>query len=388
MATKKQTGYLVIGDISGYTSYVASTELEHAQEILSELLALILRKFQPVLRLAKFEGDAVFAVAPGESIKRGESVLEIIESTYVAFRDRVDGIHRRTTCTCRACSAIPTLDLKFMLHYGDYIVSDIGHNHQETVGTDVNLLHRLTKNTVMESTGWEAYSLFTAEALEAMGISGEGMTRVVESYDHLGEIETFNIDLHERYETLTSERLAFVEAEDADIVLGTVIDAPRSIVWEWLNDPNKRRLYIAGSAWSAITRPGGRTTVGATNHCAHGDDELLVENMLDWRPYDYYTCESYDHGEENGDRNISTYMLTALENDDGLERTKIDLHMQILLKNPNPINKFITKMMMRYLGFGPMLRKVKELIENDVSVTDWALEIPEISFPNAGAIQE
>jgi hypothetical protein len=42
MSNLMQHGYLVLADISGYTSYVASTELEHAQAILRELLEVIL----------------------------------------------------------------------------------------------------------------------------------------------------------------------------------------------------------------------------------------------------------------------------------------------------------------------------------------------------------
>ena len=38
MERKTQTGYLVLADISGYTSYVAQTEIEHADMALSYLL--------------------------------------------------------------------------------------------------------------------------------------------------------------------------------------------------------------------------------------------------------------------------------------------------------------------------------------------------------------
>ena len=61
MSTTSNHGYLVIADISGYTSFVAKTELEHSHEILSELLELILEKFQPLMTISKLEGDAVFA---------------------------------------------------------------------------------------------------------------------------------------------------------------------------------------------------------------------------------------------------------------------------------------------------------------------------------------
>ena len=59
-----QHGHLLLADISGYTSYVASTELSHSQEILTELLELIIEHFKPLLTISKIEGDAIFAYAP------------------------------------------------------------------------------------------------------------------------------------------------------------------------------------------------------------------------------------------------------------------------------------------------------------------------------------
>ncbi len=68
---------------------------------------------------------------------------------------------RATTCTCNVCRNIPTLDLKFFIHCGDYIQQIIA-NIKELVGSDVNLIHRLTKNHVKEMTGWRAYIMYTA----------------------------------------------------------------------------------------------------------------------------------------------------------------------------------------------------------------------------------
>lgn len=39
MTSETEHGYLILADISGYTSYLAQVELEHAQEILTDLLA-------------------------------------------------------------------------------------------------------------------------------------------------------------------------------------------------------------------------------------------------------------------------------------------------------------------------------------------------------------
>ncbi len=61
MSTATQNGFFVIADISGYTSFVAKTELDHSHEIFTELLELLVERFQPMMTISKLEGDAVFA---------------------------------------------------------------------------------------------------------------------------------------------------------------------------------------------------------------------------------------------------------------------------------------------------------------------------------------
>ena len=46
-----QHGHLLLADISGYTSYVAKTELEYSQEIPSELLEVIIMRIKPQLKV-------------------------------------------------------------------------------------------------------------------------------------------------------------------------------------------------------------------------------------------------------------------------------------------------------------------------------------------------
>src|ERR1043165_6477011 len=125
MAVNTQNGYLVLADISGYTAYLAGVELDHAHGILSDLLQIIVERFGALLTISKLEGDAVFAYAPEAKLPRGELLLELLESTYVAFRDRQAAIKRRTTCQCNACRRIPDLDLKLLAHYGDYLRQDV-----------------------------------------------------------------------------------------------------------------------------------------------------------------------------------------------------------------------------------------------------------------------
>ncbi|HEX5809405.1 MAG TPA: DUF2652 domain-containing protein [Anaerolineales bacterium] len=292
-----QHGYLLLADISGYTSFVAGTELDHSHEILSDLLETICMQIEKLLTIHKLEGDAVFAYAPEATIARGETILELVEATYVAFRDRQTDMKRSTTCTCRACQNIPNLDLKFILHHGNYIIQHV-HGIREMVGSDVNLVHRLSKNHVTEATGWNAYLMITEPCLVHLDLMLQSAYEQTESYEHLGEIKTLNLDLHRRYAELKEARRVLITRDEADIEFAVDFPTPPPVTWEWLQDPNRRNLWSDSHIhWSGGDRPQGRTGSGASNHCAHGKS-VSIEVTVDWRPFEYSTTESFDKGKK------------------------------------------------------------------------------------------
>jgi hypothetical protein len=55
---RSREGYLVLADIAGYTAFLTGNELEHAQGIIEECMALIRVRLTPPLRFVKLEGDA------------------------------------------------------------------------------------------------------------------------------------------------------------------------------------------------------------------------------------------------------------------------------------------------------------------------------------------
>jgi hypothetical protein len=198
MERKTQTGYLLLADISGYTSFVAQTEIEHAGLALSYLLETIVENLDDLLTIAKLEGDAVFAYIEDEKLEDCKFLMELINDTYLAFRAKALSLHGQATCPCRACQALPTLDLKFILHHGNFVLQQVA-GIRDLLGTDVNLIHRLLKNGVSESTGWKGYALFTAQTLEHMQCSKDSYFKRCETYEHLGDVNIYCMDLHVRY---------------------------------------------------------------------------------------------------------------------------------------------------------------------------------------------
>ena len=168
MKSDSQIGYLIIADISGYTSYVAKTEIQNAQALLAGLLTRIVEQFKPVVEISRLEGDAVFAYSGSSMSLQGETLMELIESTYVAFREGQE-VYRRTLCDCEACQSLPTLELKFIIHHGEYAIQKV-RDYRELIGSDVNLAHRLLKNHATEATGLQAYALITESALTQMNL--------------------------------------------------------------------------------------------------------------------------------------------------------------------------------------------------------------------------
>lgn len=203
MERKTQTGYLVLADISGYTSFVAQTEIEHAGLALSYLLETIVTHMSQCLTISKLEGDAVFAFCEGNTLPANKSMLDLIDTTYAAFRDHAQSLFKGATCTCRACQSLPMLDLKFFIHYGEFVLQHIA-GIKDLLGTDVNLVHRLTKNHVTEATGWQGYALFTQPGLEHLQADRSAFLQQHESYEHLGDIATYVMELHTRYATSRS----------------------------------------------------------------------------------------------------------------------------------------------------------------------------------------
>ena len=145
------------------------------------LLDTIVTAIAPTFRLVKLEGDAVFAVSDGAD-PDGEAVLATVHRCYAAFRNRLTAAGSSWTCTCDACARIGLLDLKFVVHHGSYVVQPIA-GHEELLGPDVNLAHRLLKNHARDWVGVVPYALLTDAVIDALEIPTAGMTAGEETYD-------------------------------------------------------------------------------------------------------------------------------------------------------------------------------------------------------------
>lgn len=321
MLTQPEPACLVIADISGYTSFLAGAELDHAQDILADLMSTVVSALRPTFKLAKLEGDAAFAFTITESIDAAQ-LQDVVERCYFTFRRRVRDISQGSTCECDSCDLVPRLDLKVVAHHGRVVRQRIASS-EELVGSDVIVVHRLLKNHVEEATGVSAYALYTDACVAAMGISDPveaGFAEHVESFDGVGEIRSWVRDLHAAWDAELSRARLVVQDRDLALRLEAAVQAPPALVWEFMTSPALRPRWQHGVEGVVETGAvAGRRGIGTVNHCIHGKD-AIVEEVLDWQPYDHVTYRTL-LPVPNAPKLVSTYQFEDL----GDGRTLVEL---------------------------------------------------------------
>ena len=88
MSGDVKTGYLFVADISGYTKFMADSELEHAKGILEDLFGAILPAINSPVQISGLLGDAVFAYVIDSSLTSKQFILDMCHKIYAAFQDK------------------------------------------------------------------------------------------------------------------------------------------------------------------------------------------------------------------------------------------------------------------------------------------------------------
>jgi uncharacterized protein YndB with AHSA1/START domain len=183
------------------------------------------------------------------------------------------------------------LDLKFVAHHGEFIKHKM-MGREELAGSDVIVVHRLLKNGVNERLGGHAYALYSDACLHAAGVdpAAQGLIAHTETIDIIGETPCWVRDLEAAWVAENERQRNVVTRDKSAFVLEFDFAAPRPIVWEYFAMPDLRPKWrhLDGIKEAVSPESGGRRGVGTVNHCMHGE-AAIVEEILDWRPYDHIT---------------------------------------------------------------------------------------------------
>ena len=163
---------------------------------------------------------------------------------------------------------------------------------EELAGRDVILVHRLLKNTVSEKVGSRAYALYSDACIETMSMEpmAHALVEHRENIDIIGDVKLWLRDLEEAWKKENERTHVEVTRADAYVTWDFDIAAPRPTVWEHFTVPGQRQKWWPADA-IIENSSNKRRGIGTENHCMHGKD-AIVEEVLDWRPSDYFTVST------------------------------------------------------------------------------------------------
>jgi hypothetical protein len=264
--TGLQEGALVLADISGYSKFIAQTELDHSWSILHELLDTMVRSLTGRMDVSQVEGDAILFIS-GLSTP---DVIAALEGTFVAFHRRLRDMQAVTTCPCSACASIGMLKLKFVVHHGSFSRQRLG-NVEQLHGSDVIVAHRLLKNTVPS----KEYLLVTDAVLDRL--PSDRRQRFVphsEVFD-LGTISGGYEEIVYLWEATEAAERKRVLPEEASINSEIAVDAGIELVGRLMLEPAVMQRYLFSEA--VVVIPGARgEPLGAEFHCHHGGSYVTL----------------------------------------------------------------------------------------------------------------
>ena len=238
---------LFIPDISGFTKFVQTTEVEHSQHVISELLEVLISANTQELKLAEIEGDALFFYKEGELTSQ-ERLLAQIETMFTAFYGHLKLLEKNRICPCNACASAPKLQLKIVAHSGELRFIKVQGN-RKPFGSQVIEDHRLLKNSI-DSENYALISKDLANDLELPIYYYSKVFRFKEGKDIYDGNEVQYI-----YSLIDSEKLnlnSFSQAKKMtfnnapNIVLGKHFPVAAETLLEYITNYSYRHHWVKG----------------------------------------------------------------------------------------------------------------------------------------------
>lgn len=327
-------GFFILTDISGYTEFLTESELEHAHQALQNLFDVQLQNINFPLKISGFRGDAIFMYTPEAGLVNPQSFIETLENLYIIFTDTAFLMQANTTCPCRACVNIKKLDLKMCVHYGEYMLQQLG-GREELLGADVIVPHRMLKNRVIEQTGIRSYAVFSQAAAEVLNLQNlcQPLTPYKETYEHLGEVTMCVHNLRTAWEREQARQHHRVDPNNAWIKIDLDVPFPPALIWDYITTPALEGPILGLESVTREDDLGGRVRPGAKFHCAHSSGDFF-NKVVDWQPFEYFTIQ------QSGVAGLEYYRTIRLDYDG--RSTRLGVHFsQPEMEVPEGLRDFL-----------------------------------------------
>lgn len=270
MPSGPQPALIFIPDISGFTQFVADTEISHAQHIIEELLSTVLSANEIGLEVSEVEGDAILFYRFGEA-PSADQLLSQVKTMFTRFHQHLQKYQTHRVCNCGACKTAQDLTLKFVAHYGSITINQV-QQFKKLFGKEVITAHRLLKNDIDS----HEYALFT-QSLISSSSSWSDMDHTAWSSPGHAEQVYDSGPVSYTYFSMerVKEQIPNLKMEDYSIrgykssVLETqaIIEAPIDLVFNVICDLPWRAKWIPGALPKVEEINSFLTQSGQTHKC-------------------------------------------------------------------------------------------------------------------------
>ncbi len=239
---------LFIPDISGFTKFVQTTEVEHSQHVIAELLEVLIESNTQELELAEVEGDALFFYKEDEVLSQ-ERLLAQIETMFTAFHSHLKLLEKNRICPCNACATAPELQLKLVAHCGELQYLSVQSN-RKPFGQEVIEAHRLLKNSV-DSDNYALISKELASTIELPIYYYSKVFRFREGHDNYDGKEVAYIysliDQKKLKLTIFSEGKKLHFDSPPNLINRVVLPISAPALLEYITNYGLRHLWVKGA---------------------------------------------------------------------------------------------------------------------------------------------
>ncbi len=273
-----EASLIFIPDISGFTHFVNTTEIEHSQHIISELLEIIIAANKLDMALAEIEGDAVLFYKES-GIPSIAALLRQAEQMFVDFHQHLGRYETHRICQCGACSSASSLTLKIVAHQGKLGFTHV-RNRTKPFGPGIILSHRLLKNDIPHN----EYLLLT----EAFFQDGTALREDYPSwaffqeqhsvYDTIGEVPYRWTELSPLRNQIQKVSPRLPETNKRPITQSVLIDYPLNELYQIVSDLDFRVLWNSNLK-KIIKDEHNINQVGARHKCIVNTKLLDIETI-------------------------------------------------------------------------------------------------------------
>ncbi|MDE5421652.1 DUF2652 domain-containing protein [Ancylomarina sp. DW003] len=346
---------LFIPDISGFTKFIQSTEVEHSQHVIAELLEILLEANANEYQLAEVEGDALFFYQENE-VPSLESLLAKGERMFTAFYSHLKQFEKNRICPCNACATAPNLNLKIIAHSGQLQFMTI-QDKRKPFGQEVIEAHRLMKNSIQS----DNYMLLSQDLSEDVHLSEAYQSKLYDfkkgkdAYDGK-DVDYLFAPINKENLKLDAfsfgKKLSFDKAPSLVIEKQFPISAPQ--LMEYITNYSYRENWAVGVD-QVNYNESEVTQLGSEHVCVINGKHLNFETVTKDVEAGQLVYGEHTDGAAPVDAIYQFYIFTPISDN------SCHLKLEIYLKAKSPIKKLMIALVLKPLFRKTMLKNLDSL---------------------------